>query len=429
MATAKAMRNRSVGNASASPSLAAAVIACMVALTACGGAEETREVRIRRLPPAPLVDAPPTVPDEDLVAGQVVGTAGPVTDEVASMLAASFASDPDVPHTLWPAAVISAEVADHFVGMAFPADKHAPLMRFMRDDRHWEHSSVDGVTFSVVDDPLLLWEVSGVDGDDTESLALVGGWAVSSVATVALQQDGEWIVADTAEVPGADGHGWAVALDDISWITTPFEEVAVYDSGGRLLAASKAAVGVLPRAAAGLRGGGWRSADVGQRFTADADVTGLPHGPSDPVANRTVTIAGYGWAVQLAREQRRLHLGGGPRELARAGDVRVDVAVTRTGLDPNAVVAGAVERGSGGDIVAGGYAADHVATVRIVFVDGAWLAVPTRTAAEAIPEMSSRVWAVAATGTSSEPARVVAHYEALDRHGDVIARVPADPAG
>jgi len=60
---------------------------------------------------------------------------------------------------------------------------------------------------------------------------------------------------------------------------------------------------------------------------------------------------------------------------------------------------------------------------------GAWLAVPTRTAAEAIPEMSSRVWAVAATGTSSEPARVVAHYEALDRHGDVIARVPADPAG
>jgi hypothetical protein len=170
--------------------------------------------------------------------------------------------------------------------------------------------------------------VSGHSGDDTPSLVLVGGWAAPTVTTVAARQDGRWIVTRTTAVPGADARAWAVALRDVSWITAPLDEVAVYDDRGRLLAAAPAAFEVLPRAAAELRGGGWRSADIGQRLTADADHAGLPYGPSQPVAEHTVMITNYGWAVQFARDQRRLHIGAGTRERAIAGDVAMDAAVT-----------------------------------------------------------------------------------------------------
>jgi len=46
-------------------------------------------------------------------------------------------------------------------------------------------------------------------------------------------------------------------------------------------------------------------------------------------------------------------------------------AVTWAGLDADAVVTGTAESGSGADIVAADYAAEHVETVRVVFADGA----------------------------------------------------------
>lgn len=234
-----------------------------------------------------------------------------------------------------------------------------------------------------------------------------------------------WIVADTTVVPGAGARAWAVALDDSRRIMAPFNEVAVYDDGGRLLAASPAAFDVLPRVAARLRGGGWRSGDVGLRLAADVDTAGLPYAPARPVARRTVTITNYGWAVQFARDERRLHIGAGTRERALADDVGMNVTVTTDDLDAEAVVAGAVENVGDTAVVAAGYAAEQVAAVRVVFDDGAWLEVPTRDVTEAEPPMSSRVWTVHATREPSTTVRAATHYEALDRQGDIITRVPA----
>lgn len=80
-------------------------------------------------------------------------------------------------------------------------------------------------------------------------------------------------------------------------------------------------------------------------------------------------------------------------------------------------------------MVAAGYAADDVAAVRITFDDGAWLTIPTPDVTEAGPSMRSRVWAVHATTERSDATRTPTYYEALDRRGDIVTRVPADPAG
>ena len=310
--------------------------------------------------------------------------------------------------------------------MAFPADPNRPLTTFAIEDRR-RLVGVGTTTFTTNEDVLLRWHASGQSDDNT--LALIGGWAAPSVTTVAVRQHGRWIVTDTTAVPGADLRAWAVAVDDLSWIATPFDEIAVYNARGRLLAAAPAAFSFLPNAAAELRGGGWRTADIGQRLTADLDPTGMPFEPARPVARRTVTISNYGWAVQFARDERRLHIAAGTRERAIAGDVGKDLAMTATDLDADAAVAGTVERVGNKAVVAAGYAAEDVATVRIIFNDGAWLNIPTRDVTEARPPMSSRVWAVHATTELSSAARTPTHYEALDHRGDIIERVPADSVG
>lgn len=379
-------------------------------------------------PSAVLADAPSEVPDEHLVAGQVHGTVGSETGRVMRLLARHAATDdPAVAGVLSAATVIKVEVADHILGMAFPADPDGPLTTFVIDDRG-RLPAYGTATFAPVEDPLLQWHVSGQSGHDTPSLVLVGGWAAPTVTTVAARQDGRWIVTRTTAVSGADARAWAVALRDLAWITAPLDEVAVYDDRGQLLAAAPATFDMLPRAAAELRGGGWRSADIGQRLTADADRAGLPYGPPQPVAEHTVMITNYGWAVQFARDQRRLHIGAGTRERAIAGDVAMDAAVT-TDLDADAIVTGTVEAVDSRSIVAAGFADLHVTAVRIVFDDGAWLEVPTRHAADATPSMLSRVWAVHATREPSDTARAVAYYEALDQRGHIVGHVPANHAG
>ena len=89
-------------------------------------------------------------------------------------------------------------------------------------------------------------------------------------------------------------------------------------------------------------------------------------------------------------------------------------------------MAGAVEGDSDGGIVAGGYAAEQVDAVRIVFDDGAWLEVPTRVIAEPAPA-PFRVWAVRATRPSADASRAAAYYEAVEEDGGVIARVAVEP--
>ena len=92
------------------------------------------------------------------------------------------------------------------------------IMTFSGEGRSLRHPSAGSVTLDFADDPLLLWNVSGEGGDGRASFALVGGWAAPQVATVALRQDGEWVAADTAEIPGAQARGWAVAVAGGSWI-------------------------------------------------------------------------------------------------------------------------------------------------------------------------------------------------------------------
>lgn len=404
---------------------AVATVFCALVFSACAHPGDSG-VAVNLVPSAPLADAPPTVPDEELAPGQVQGTAGPVTGSMARLLARQVADDPAVAGVLSAATVISVQVADLLVGMAFPADPDRPLTTFAIDDRR-RLVGVGTTTFTTNEDVLLRWHASGESDDNT--LALIGGWAAPSVTTVAVRQHGEWIVTDTTAVAGADLRAWAFAVDDLSWMATPFDEIAVYDDRERLLAAAPAAFAVLPGAAAELRGGGWRTGDIGQRLTADDDPTGMPFEPARPVARRTVTISNYGWAVQFARDEGRLHIAAGTRERAIAGDVSKDVAATATDLDADAAVAGTVERVDNKAVIAAGYAADDVAAVRITFDDGAWLKIPTRDVTEARPPMSSRIWAVHATTEPSDAARTPTYYEALDHQGDIVTRVPADLSG
>jgi len=104
-----------------------------------------------------------------------------------------------------------------------------------------------------------------------------------------------------------------------------------------------------------------------------------------------VTIARLPVGRPVRPRRASLVPGRGPRGSPWSVNFAWMWAVTWAGLDADAVVTGTAESGSGADIVAAGYAAEHVETVRVVFADGAWLEVPTRTVAEAMSAKSSRV--------------------------------------